>query len=90
MLETRLGPAAEERFVYLVSSGRIEIVDLISADYERVLALIRRYSDLGLGFVDASIVAVAERRNISTVATLNRRDFAVVQPAHIETFDLAP
>lgn len=90
MLENRLGPAAEERFVSLVSSGRIEIVDLILADYRRVLALIRKYSDLGLGFVDASIVAVAERRRISTVATLNRRDFAVVQPAHVESLDLVP
>ena len=65
-------------------------MDLILADYQRVLALIRRYSDLSLGFVDASIVAVAERRNITTVATLNRRDFAVVQPTHIESLDLVP
>lgn len=90
MLENRLGPAAEDRFVSLVTSGRIEIVDLVPADYQRVLALIRRYSDLGLGFVDASIVAVAERRNITTVATLNRRDFAVVQPSHTESLDLIP
>ena len=90
MLENRLGPGAEERFVSLVTSDRIEIVDLTSADYQRVLVLIRRYADLGLGFVDASIVAVAERMKIDTVATLNRRDFAVVQPDHIESFELVP
>lgn len=90
MLESRLGPFAEERFVSLVTSGRIEIVDLVSVDYLRVLALIRRYADLGLGFVDASIVAVAERLQVTTIATLNRRDFAVVQPDHVESFDLIP
>ena len=90
MLESRLGPIAEKRFVSLVTSGRIEIVDLVPADYLRVLELIRRYADLRLGFVDASIVAVAERRNITTVATLNRRDFAVVQPDHMESLDLVP
>ena len=90
MLENRLGPGAEERFVSLVTSDRIEIVDLTSADYQRVLVLIRRYADLGLGFVDASIVAVAERMKIDTVTTLNRRDFAVVQPDHIESFELVP
>jgi uncharacterized protein len=29
---------------------------------------------------DASVVAVAERLNVATVATLNRRDFTVVRP----------
>ena len=57
----------------LVTSGRVEIVDLISVDYLRVLALIRRYADLGLRFVDASIVAMAERLQVTTIATLNRR-----------------
>ena len=46
--------------------------------------------DLGLGFVDASIIAVAERFTVTTVATLNRRDFAVVRPAHRDAFELVP
>ena len=49
-----------------------------------------RYADLELGTVDASIVAVAERLEIEVIATLNRRDFAVVQPSHVAAFDLVP
>jgi hypothetical protein len=35
---------------------------------------------MGLGLVDTNVVTVAERLRIGTIATLNRRDFAVVRP----------
>jgi predicted nucleic acid-binding protein len=43
-----------------------------------------------LGGVDASVVAVAERLGIRTVATLDRRHFTVVRPRHVDTFELQP
>ncbi len=42
----------------------------------------------GWGVVDASVVAVAERLGALTIATLNRRDFAVVRPVHVAAFEL--
>jgi hypothetical protein len=45
----------------------------------QLLDLVERYADLGLGLVDASIVAIAERLGADTIATLNRRDFTVVR-----------
>ena len=59
-------------------------------DYNNIIELIGRYADLGLGFVDTSIATVAERLNVTTIATLNRRDFAVARPAHCDAFDLIP
>lgn len=50
----------------------------------------RYYADLGLGLVDASLIAVAEHDNQSTIATLNHRDFTVVRPARIDAFELLP
>lgn len=90
LLEDRLGPDAEVRFLKLATSGRIKIVDLIRDDYDRSINLIAEYADLGLGFVDASVVVVAERLAISTIATLNHRDFAVVRPSHVSAFELVP
>lgn len=90
LIEARLGPAAEARFLTLVTSPRCEIVDLTSADYERTIELINTYIDLGLGFVDASVIAVAERLGHDTIATLNHRDFAVVRPTHCDAFHLVP
>jgi predicted nucleic acid-binding protein len=46
------------------------------------------YSDLRLDLMDASLVAVAESIGITTIATLNRRDFTVVRPRHVEAFEL--
>ena len=90
LIESRLGPQAEARFLTLVTSARFTIVDLLSLGYERCIDLIGTYADLGLGFVDASIIAIGERLAIPTIATLNHRDFAVVRPAHCEAFQLIP
>ena len=90
LIETRLGPAAEARFLALVTSSRFTIVDLTASDYQRSISLITTYSDLGLGFVDGSLIAVAERLELTTIATLNHRDFAVVRPAHCPAFELVP
>lgn len=52
--------------------------------------LVETYADLDLGFVDASVVAVAERLGVDTVATINHRDFRVVRPRHLDAFTLVP
>jgi predicted nucleic acid-binding protein len=45
---------------------------------------------MGLGLVDASVITVAEKLNVTTLATLNRRDFSVVRPRHADAFELLP
>lgn len=65
-------------------------MDIAADDYVRAVELIRRYADLGLGLVDASVIAIAERLDITTIATLDRRDFTVVRPKHCKAFELIP
>jgi uncharacterized protein len=55
-----------------------------------MVQLIRRYADLPLGAVDASVIAIAERLAVTEIATLDRRDFQVVVPRHIKAFTLLP
>jgi len=90
MIESIMGPAAEHLFVTSVADGELGVKDLDANDYRRCAQLIEQYADLGLGLVDASVVAVAERLGITTVATLNRRDFLVVRPRHCEALELLP
>jgi predicted nucleic acid-binding protein len=90
LIERRLGPGAEARFLRLVTSRRIDVVDLTLDDYARCVELIEVDADLGLGFVDASVVAIGERLGITELATLNRRDFTVVRPRHVDAFDIVP
>ena len=43
-----------------------------------------------LGTVDASVVAAAERLGVTRVATLDRKHFTVVRPAHAWAFEVLP
>ena len=90
LIESRLGPAAEVAFIRSINAGDIERIEMTDADWGRVLELVEEYADLGLGVVDASVVAVAERFRVTQVATLDRRHFTVVRPAHAPTFELLP
>ena len=59
-------------------------------DYARMRDLIDTYADLPLDIVDASVVAIAERLEQDTIATLDRRHFSVVRPSHVPAFTLVP
>lgn len=90
LLNTKVGPAAEAAFLAGLAGSDLHIEDLTTDDYRRASELVDRYADLDLGFVDTSVIAVAERLGITTVATINHRDFRVVRPAHLDAFTLVP
>ena len=90
LLETRLGWEAEVRFLGDLASGAFALEPVRATDLVRVAELVARYRDLGLGTVDGSVVAAAERLGITRIATLDRRHFGAVRPAHAEAFELVP
>lgn len=90
MLRSRLGTEHEVSFLDAVIDRAFEVVDLTHADYTRAADLADTYDNLSLGFVDAAIVAVAERMGATRVATLNHRDFAIVRPSHVPRLELLP
>lgn len=59
-------------------------------DLARCRELQARYADLGLGVVDASVIALAERLAEPKVATLDQRHFRAVRAAHVDTLDTWP
>jgi predicted nucleic acid-binding protein len=74
----------------MIATGELATVGLDPEDYGRTAELVRRYADLRLGAVDASLVAVAERLGVREIATVNPRDFTVVRPRHVSHFELLP
>jgi predicted nucleic acid-binding protein len=87
------GPAAEAQFLGSVgtdASRRFRAVDLTEADLRRMSELVTQYADRRLGGTDASLVAVAERLGVTTIATMNRRDFDNVRPRHVLAFTIVP
>ena len=52
--------------------------------------LVEQYADLPLGTIGRVVIAVAERLNITEVATLDLRHFTVVRPRHVQALTLLP
>lgn len=90
LLLARLGADAELAFVRSLAAGELPLEPLEPADLQRAVALLDDYRDLAIGFVDASIVAMAERLGVREIATTDHRHFGVVRPRHVERFRLAP
>lgn len=90
LIGSRLGPVTEAAFVASIAAGELVLADLTETDWARCAELIQQYADLDLGLVDASLVAVAERLKITTVASIDRRDLLVVRPAHCDASELIP
>jgi len=90
LLDRQLGPAAEAALFASIIDGSLHVENLRDQDWARIGELVITYADLRLGGTDASLVALAERLGATTIGTLNRRDFTVVRPRHIEAFELVP
>jgi predicted nucleic acid-binding protein len=90
LASSRLGPLVFDAFLADVEDGTVRVIDLTPADYRRVRELTRHYSDLPLGFVDASVLAITERLQEPKLATLDHRHFRVVRPRHVGTLALLP
>lgn len=84
----RLSPDAWTAFLEDVLSGAYRIEAPNHADLARCRELQRTYADLSL--VDASVIALAERFGEEKLATLDRRHFTVVRPAHAPALTLLP
>lgn len=67
-----------------------ELIVFDATDLARVNQIRRFYNDLPLGFVDASLIALAERYRIQKILTLDRRHFDAVKPLHLEYLELLP
>lgn len=90
LLHTRISQQAEAAFVRSITDGEFVIEPLEAEDVARAEALIRKYADLELGFVDATVIATAERLDAVEVVTTDRRHFAAVRPRHVGAFRLSP
>lgn len=58
---------------------RYEYETALPSDIVRALELDARFKDLGLGLVDGTVAAIAERRRVYRVLTTDRRDFGAIR-----------
>ena len=75
MVHRQIGSPGEARFLRSLDNGAFALASLTFADVHHMAELIETYADLHLGTVDASVIAVAERLRVTTIATLDRPAF---------------
>ena len=90
LLARDISNEAAADFIASLASTELTLEVPHQEDYSRSAEILRQYSDAKLDFVDALIVAIAERRNINRLLTLDRRDFQLIRPKHCGSFDLLP
>lgn len=88
LIRARLGPTAELALVRSLVGAELMVEDVTFEDLERCAKLLEQYPDLGL--VDASVVAIAERLRMKSIATTDRRHFGPIRPRHVKAFTLLP
>ena len=70
--------------------GLFALLTLDAKDLPAVAAIMKRYEDAGLQFADAALAHLAERENIRTVFTTDRRDFSILRLKRNRTLKLLP
>ncbi|MFQ5674863.1 MAG: type II toxin-antitoxin system VapC family toxin [bacterium] len=81
---------AQELCLEFIESGGVEINSGNSGQFRRIHQLMKQYADLPIDFADASIVALSEENRLTTIFTLDYKDFRVYAPKHIKRFHLIP
>lgn len=90
LVQKYIGPHAEINLVESVAMGDFVQVNPDADDLSRIAELMSQYRGFPLGVADASVVALAERNKVSQVATLDRRHFHAITPAHVPALTLLP
>ncbi len=78
------------KFLKGLPASRFEVIEATALDIERAALILEQYADSKVDFVDASIMAISERLNITTVLTIDQRDFRLFKPLHCQSFTLQP
>lgn len=80
LARSRVGEGPARAFLKGTTGGEREIAYLTAGLLRRATELDRRYADLGLGFVDACVMAIAERHELP-ILTFDFRDFRATESA---------
>jgi predicted nucleic acid-binding protein len=83
-------PGAMKVIDGLVSSGAVHIVELDAQALSWVVTFMDRYATLGAQLADAALMFIAEREDIETVFTLDRRDFSVYRTSDGRALAVVP
>lgn len=89
-ISKNLGAFAHADFIHGLPEMNVIFEAPTPEDYVRSAEILRKYDDANIGFVDACIVAMAERLHITRILTIDRRHFGIFKPSHCDAFEILP
>lgn len=81
---------AVSRLLQSGETGLFQILEVGQSDLPEIDRLLTRYRDLSPQLADLTILHLARRENLSTIFTLDRRDFSVFRRKGRGSFQLLP
>lgn len=85
-----LGEKVARSFLEDLTEECFEYLEISLENINKATKLMTRYKDLPLGFVDASLVILAEYNKIKQILTLDRRHFNLIQSETVKYFNIFP
>jgi predicted nucleic acid-binding protein len=72
------------------AAGIFDLLPLECDSLTDIAVIMSRYEDSGIQFADATLAHLAERENIRTIFTLDRRDFSIIRLKRNRSLKLIP
>lgn len=85
-----LGERVARSFLEDLSAENFAYLPVELDDINKAIKIMERYQDLPLGFVDASLVILAERYQIRKILTLDRRHFNLIKSEYLNYLEVLP
>ena len=87
---SRRRPESLARMLDGFAGGLFALASLNVDDLAAIAALLKRYESAGSQLADVALAQLAERENIQTVFTLDRRDFSIIRLKQNRSLRLIP
>jgi predicted nucleic acid-binding protein len=71
-------------------AAMLELIPHTAESLTHVASIMRRYEESGVHLADAALLHLADRESISTVLTLDRRDFSIMRLRRNRSLKLIP
>ncbi len=86
----RADQRAVQQLLRSVSEGFPVLLPLIESEAGKIADVMRKYGNLRPQLADAALVYLAQREDIGTIFTLDRRDFSVYRSSRNREFRILP
>ena len=86
----RGSPRAVQQLLRGIDGSFLELLPLAGAEAAAIATLMKRYEDIHPQLADVSLVYLANREQIETIFTLDRRDFSIYRSGRRRTFRIVP